>query len=219
MNTIVTHYYLGSQGPIAWRTGGGSRAGRVEGSGDLGGRNRAVRSRRRPGRQGSGRPKWIVCRRPAPSPGARNRGPAGRTSRRRHGPPRPCCAARGRPPGRWPPWRSASQVCSMLPRRRSRNSLKAQHGPCTARRRQFRAVRTPTRSPAPRGLSREMSMPVSMSRLRPLPSRIPIWVRTRCRAARGNTFAPVFRRRGVRAYGTTFRTITRSTPRSSTTRQ
>ena len=74
MNTLVTHYYLGLQGLIVWRTGGGNRAGRVEVSGGLGGRNRAVRSRRRPGRQGVGRPKWIVCRRPEPSPGARNRG-------------------------------------------------------------------------------------------------------------------------------------------------
>ena len=53
-----------------------SRAGRVEDSGGLGGRNRALRSRRRPGRQGVGRPKWIVGRRPAPSPPGQNRGPA-----------------------------------------------------------------------------------------------------------------------------------------------
>ena len=47
-----------------------------------------ARGERPPGIQGIGRPKWIVCRSPAPSPGGGNSEPAGRTSRRRHGPPR-----------------------------------------------------------------------------------------------------------------------------------
>ena len=73
---------------------GGSRAGRVEDSGGLGGRNRAVRSRSMPGRQGVGRPKWIcssgpggIAARtesrngPAASFAGRGRGGAGRSHR------------------------------------------------------------------------------------------------------------------------------------------
>ena len=63
----------------------------MEDSGGLGGRNRALRSRRRPGRQGVGRPKWIVGRRPAPSPPGQGlfRAP-GAVARPGSGPAWPC---------------------------------------------------------------------------------------------------------------------------------
>ena len=84
MDTIVTHLSViitrangvrtaGEAGQVACRIPAASAAAIVR-SGPGAGRD--VR--------GGGRPKWIVCRRPASSPGARNRGPAGRTSRR-HG--------------------------------------------------------------------------------------------------------------------------------------
>ena len=73
-----------------------SRAGRVEDSGGLGGRNRALRSRRRPGRQGVGRPKWSVRQnRTASPPGQglfRAPGAAARPGRERTA------------PARWPAW-------------------------------------------------------------------------------------------------------------------
>ena len=61
----------GEAGQAAWRIPGG-----------LGGRNRAVRSRRRPGRQGVGRPKWSVRQNRTASPPGRNRGAGGRPSTR-----------------------------------------------------------------------------------------------------------------------------------------
>ena len=84
--------------------------------------------------------RWVVFRNRAPSPpGCRrhpSRGAAGvaRTAPTARclpsaGNSGPSAATRGRPPGRWPPWRSASQVSSMLPRRRSRKPLQAQPGP------------------------------------------------------------------------------------------
>ena len=48
MDTIVTHYCYNYKGQFCTDRRR-SRAGRVEDSGGLGGRNRAVRSRRRPG--------------------------------------------------------------------------------------------------------------------------------------------------------------------------
>ena len=91
------------------RTAGGSRAGRVEDSGGLGGRNRAVRSRRRPGRQGVG-DRHLVCFRTG-RPRRRGRGssesPAPLRGREANARPRPAglpgpagrCRAAGGP---WP---------------------------------------------------------------------------------------------------------------------
>ena len=89
------------------------RAGRVEDSGGLGGRNRAVRSRRRPGRQGGGRPEMQECSsEPDVSsppgqglfrePGAVARPGSERTAAARAGLPDGHPVRRRRHRGRWP---------------------------------------------------------------------------------------------------------------------
>ncbi len=70
-----------------------------------------ARGERSSSSQGIGRPESIVCRSLAPSPGARNRGPAGRLSRRCHGPPRRGpMGARPFPRTRLPPPRGTRAV-------------------------------------------------------------------------------------------------------------
>ena len=103
LSHIISHNYKGQLCADRRR----SRAGRVEDSGGLGGRNRALRSRRRPGRQGVGRPKWSVLQNRTASPpgqglfrepGAVARPGSERTAPAR-GPAWPCW-----PPPRCWPW-------------------------------------------------------------------------------------------------------------------
>ena len=125
LSHIISHNYKGQLCTDRRR----SRAGRVEDSGGLGGRNRALRSRRRPGRQGVGRPKWSVLQNRVSSPpgqglfrepGAVARPGSERTAPAR-GPAWPC----------WPPPR-----CWPWPRpRRPRPSLERHPHPRRPRRR------------------------------------------------------------------------------------